>query len=144
VNRRMGFLLSRGYNLCMATQTRERSTIAFPYNALEDAASVARTVVTKFGNSCDLAQLAAALGHVAVRSGAFQLRIQAARVFGLIDLERQQVNLSPLGRKLVFPATEASAKVEAFLSVPLYKAVYEEFKSGLLPPAQALDNTMMK
>ncbi|CDX34997.1 hypothetical protein MPLDJ20_20025 [Mesorhizobium plurifarium] len=37
------------------------------------------------------------------------------------------------------PTQERKAKVEAFLTVPLYKLVYENYKGGVVPPAAAFE-----
>jgi hypothetical protein len=37
---------------------------------------------------------------------------------------------------------EKAARAESFLNVPLYKAVYEQFKGATLPPPSGLDTTM--
>jgi hypothetical protein len=53
------------------------------------------------------------------------------------------VTLSPLGTRIVDPQQDRTAKVEAFLNVPLYKKVYEHFKGTLLPPPGGLESTIV-
>jgi hypothetical protein len=51
--------------------------------------------------------------------------------------------LTPLGVRAVNAASEAIARVDAFLNVPLYSAIYEKYKGHLLPPAKALEREMV-
>lgn len=119
-------------------QKRERSTIEFPYGDLEDALKVVTAIHTNAGLSASTDQLAAYMKQSAT-SGAFRLRTATAAVFRLTANERGSVTLTPLGRRVVDPAQSRQAKAEAFLAVPLYKAVYEKFKGHMLPPAAALE-----
>jgi hypothetical protein len=119
----------------------ERSTIEFPYNDLADAIDIARAIHTNAGTSCTLDQLAA-YTRQSMTSGAFRGRVANAGTFHLTDNERGEVKLTELGRRIVEAAREASAKAEAFLSVPLYERVYTHFKGYTLPPPAALERFM--
>lgn len=122
---------------------RDRSTIQFPYNDIDDAEKVARAV-HEIGGSGDHAQVAGAL-KVQSNTGAFRYRLQVTRMFGFITYAGGVVSLSPLGAKLCDPKTTKSARAEGFLTVPLYKRVYDEFKSGTLPPSNAgLESAMVR
>src|SRR5205823_2473792 len=112
---------------------RERSTIGFPYNDLDDAVSVARAV-HELGDRCGHDQLAPKLGYKSVDNGAYTLKLATARHFGLITSSKEGVTLNPLGRRIFDPAREVQAKAEAFLTVPLYKALYDEYRGYPLPP----------
>jgi hypothetical protein len=79
-------------------------------------------------------QLAAYLKQ-SMTSGAFRLRVSAAATFCLTENERGKVKLTTLGRRIADPAQEASARADAFLTVPLYLSVYENFKGYTLPGA---------
>jgi hypothetical protein len=59
-------------------------------------------------------------------------------------VNRDQVALTQLGWRIVQPHTEAVARAEAFLRVPLYRAIYERFRGGLLPPDVAIENEMKR
>jgi hypothetical protein len=122
-------------------QSRERSSIEFPYGDIEDATLVAMAIHENAGVSCSPDQLAAYMHHVAT-SGTFRLRVSTARVFGLIETERGAVSLTPLGRTIVDPSNERHARVDAFMSVPLYRAIFEKYKGHLLPPPAALEREM--
>jgi len=120
---------------------REVSTIAFPYGDLDDSVVIAKAVHSVGGQSCTFEQLAGYLGIVA-SGGAFRARLATPRIFGLIEYERGSVNLTPLGLRVVDKDQEAAARVDAFLEVPLYKAVYEKYKGYTLPPTAALEREM--
>jgi hypothetical protein len=123
------------------SEKRERSSIAFPYNDLDDAVEIAKAVHNNAGISCSLTQLAAFVRQP-VSSGAFRLRVSNARTFGLTDNERGEVHLTPLGRTVADPAQESAARVDAFLHVPLYKRIFEHHDGYTLPAAGALERFM--
>lgn len=120
---------------------RERSTIQFPYNDLDDAVEIAKKVHENAGISCTIDQLAAYVKN-SLTSGAFRLRVSNAATFGLTDNERGEVRLTELGRRIADPAQEAAAKIDAFLKVPLYSRIYDNYKGFTLPGAAALEKFM--
>lgn len=122
--------------------SREQSTIAFPYLDLDAAIEVAQAVYRRSGyGTCDLDELAAEMGQVI--SGAFRLKTGTAKIFDVVDKDgRSSVKLTDLGKQLVSDETRRAAKVEAFLRVPLYAAVYEKYKGNKLPPMKALEREM--
>ena len=117
---------------------RERSTIQFPYNDLDDVVSLVKVIHDNAGLECTVDQLA---GYVKSpkTSGAFRLRMSSASTYGLTDNERGEVRLTPVGRRIVDPAQEAAARVEAFLQVPLYARVFENYAGFTLPGPAALE-----
>ena len=123
-------------------QEREISTIDFPYGSLEDGITVAKAVHKLGGNQCRLDSLAAELGHDTVKSGGFRQKLSTAHTFGFTSLSQGIVTLSALGVRIIDPEQQKTARVEAFLKVPLYNSLYEQFKNGPLPPAQGLESTM--
>jgi len=121
---------------------RERSTIEFPYLGLDVAAEMAKGVHEVGGSSCQWDQLAAKLDQTA-SGGGFRQRVMTAKTFGLLTYSQGTITLTKLGTQVCDPDQEAAAKAEAFLAVPLYKAVYEQFKGGTLPPASGLETAMV-
>lgn len=111
---------------------RERSTIGFPYYSLNDSFQVAQTV-HGLGDRCGQDQLVTPLGYSSIENGSFSLRLAAARHFGLIEYSKEGVTLSPLGRRIVDPTQESRARADAFLMVPLYKRLYDDYKGHSLP-----------
>src|SRR5713101_3004365 len=104
-----------GDNKGEQAQSRERSTIRFPYNDLNDAIAVTRTLHDKRGGQCSADELAAELGHT-LTSGRWRIRLAGTQLYGLITLSKQRVRLTELGNRVIDPRTEADARVEAFLS----------------------------
>jgi hypothetical protein len=121
-------------------ETRQRSTIAFPYTDYEGAAEVAAAIHGNVGHgTCSLAQLAPWMGQSAKSSG-FRTQLSAARLFGLIESDStDSYRLTPLGTKVMDPAQTRTAKMESFLKVPLFAALYEKYKTGVTPPSAALE-----
>jgi hypothetical protein len=120
---------------------REQSSIQFPYGDLNDSIAIARAIHSVGGQSCEIEQLAGHLG-VAPTGGGFKARLANPRIFGLTEYARGIIALTPLGRRIVDPLQEAAARVEAFLSVPLYRQIYEKYKGHPLPPPAALEREM--
>lgn len=123
-------------------QIRERSRIAFPYHDVDAALDVVKTVYSQSGERCDLDQLAAWMKHDSVDSGTFRVKVGAARIFGLIETDRNRVTLTLLGREAVNPDLERRARTKAFLNVPLYRAIFDRYRGYLLPPPNALERVM--
>lgn len=121
---------------------REQSSIQFPYGDLDSGVEVAEAVHSVGGQSCQLEQLAGYL-KVAPSGGGFRTRIATPRIFGLTEMHRGIINLTPLGLRVVDPAQQPAAKVDAFLHVPLYAAIYEKYKGYTLPPPAALEREMV-
>lgn len=123
-------------------EVRERSTIDFPYMPLEAGIEVAKAVYSRCGfGSCDQDELAAEMNQT--MSGAFRQKTSAARSFGLVSKDgRSAFVLTDIGKRIVAVETEKAARVEAFLNVPLYNAIYEKFRGHNLPPAKALEREM--
>lgn len=121
---------------------RERSTIDFPYLGLDVAVEMAKGVHAVGGSSCQWDQLAAKLDQAAT-GGGFRQRVMTAKTFGLLTYTQGTITLTKLGAQICDPEQEVAAKAEAFLAVPLYKAVYEKFKGGTLPPTSGLETAMV-
>lgn len=122
-------------------QSRERSTIEFPYGDLDDALEIARAIYENAGTKCSPDQLAGFM-HQTVSSGAFRTKVGTSRIFNLIETERGSVSLMPLGRRIVDPSQKQAAQADAFLSVPLYRAIFDKYKGHMLPPRAALEREM--
>jgi hypothetical protein len=109
---------------------RGRSTIEFPYFDL--------AVKQVGGTAAATSQLAVKL-DMAVDGGGFRMRLMTGKTFGLIDYERRNVELTELGIRIVDSQYERAAKVEAFMFVPLYKALFEKLNGQTLPPPAAVE-----
>ena len=125
-----------------AGRKRERSQIEFPYSDLERAIDLA-TVLHREGGQAkiDQTQLAVAMDKSA-SGGTFRGRVGAARMFGLVETEQGRIGLTPLGLQITDDQTAPVARVEAFLNVPLYSAMFERYQGYALPPAAAIERQM--
>ena len=123
-----------------AAQSRQRSTIPFPYNDLGDAIEFGQAILDHVGHGdCDDDQLAAWVNQSPKSSG-FRTQLSASRMFGVIESDGSgKHKLTQLGLQIVDPGQAREAKVTAFLNVPLYKAAYEKYKSTVIPPNAALE-----
>ncbi len=117
----------------LVKRQNETSALAFPYVDLDNAISVARSMLNSGGVPCTREQLAGAM-KLQLTSGSFIIKTGAARMFGLIESVQGKYQLTQLGFSIVDEAREKAAKAEAFLNVPLYRRVYDEFKGKQLPP----------
>jgi hypothetical protein len=68
--------------------------------------------------------------------------VSNASTFGLTENARGEVCLTALGRRVADSSQEAAAKVEAFLAVPLYEKIYDNYKGFALPGSAALEKFM--
>jgi hypothetical protein len=124
-------------------RTREQSSIGFPYLDLDDAISVAAALLGNGGVPCEPDQLAAALKHPPT-SGTFRMKIATARMFGLIETIQGKYHLTDLGFAITDGSRQKAARADAFLNVPLYRKVYEQFRNQQLPPRPvALERTFV-
>ena len=114
---------------------REVSTIAFPYANLEDAMGIARAIFDQGGVPLSRDQIAVAM-KAAVGSGSFSLKAGAARMFNLVANVGGKYQLTDIGQRALSSneAEALAARRDAFLSVPLYKRTFTEFRNRALPP----------
>lgn len=120
---------------------RGRSRIEWPYYSLDEASKLAKGIFD-LGGSCQIDQLAGHLNQTAT-GGGFRLKVQAARTFGLVNSHQGQLTLTDLGSEIVDPDGDRQAKADAFMKVPLYSAIYEQFKGKTLPGIVGLENAMV-
>lgn len=121
-------------------QGRQRSTIAFPYMDLNAALTVANAIHDHAGTGdCSLQQLSAWMDQ-SIKSSGFRVQLSTARLFGIIESEGTEAyRLATLGRKIVDPQKARKAMSDAFLNVPLFKKLFDNYSEGVLPPAAALE-----
>jgi len=62
----------------------------------------------------------------------------------VVSKGRGPITLTELGRLLIDPQTSAEARITAFLSVPLYKALFDRFKGQLLPGGSGLEAELQR
>lgn len=114
---------------------REQSTIQFPYLDLENAITVASAILRGGGVAVTRDQLAGLMGS-SPTSGNFVTKIASARAFGLVSFENSKYELTDTGFNILDSdeKRQKAARRDAFLSVPLYRRTFDEFKGRQLPP----------
>jgi hypothetical protein len=120
-----------------------KSEIAFPYYSLDKSLDVPRVLHEKAGGQCGRSQLAPLLGYSGVKNGGFLTRISAAKMFGLAEEYGDSVMLTERAREILYPVTPAQAeraKFDAFMSVELFRRVFESYEGQTLPSPMGLKN----
>jgi hypothetical protein len=125
-----------------STLTGGRPKAPFPYVPLHDVTEMVG-LIEKRGHSCRLDELAADLDQQKT-SGAFRGRLAAGRLFGAVRAESHDLVLTTLGLRMCAPDAKAAALAEAFLTVPLYKAIYDKYAGGKLPPSEGIEAEMRR
>jgi hypothetical protein len=95
------------------------------------------------GSEADTDLVAADL-NTTTQSGTLRTKLASAVTFGLIETVRGtgRIRLTPLGQRIADPDARASARVEAFLHVPLYFEMYNEFRGKRLPGDAGIESQM--
>jgi len=121
---------------------REQSSIVFPYFDLDEAVKIAKAVFELHGSSCSVDQIAAHLRE-SPNSSSFRGKVSAAKIFGIITGSQGTITLTPLGSQIADQQQEQRARADAFLRVPLYKAIFDKFRNAALPPDNGLESAMV-
>jgi hypothetical protein len=126
-----------------ADSKRAMSGIASPYFDLDASIRVGEVIYTRGGGNCTQDQLAAWLEYKSIKSGTFLTRLAAAKAFGIVQASGGRITVTDRGMSIiapVMPEDAAAAKVVAFLGVPLFARVYDQFRGKQLPPEVGLKN----
>jgi hypothetical protein len=70
------------------------------------------------------------------------MRMLTAKTFNVLTYERGQVLLTDTGIKITDAAHEKRARFDAFMSVALFKQLFERFKGQPLPPVAAIERAI--
>jgi hypothetical protein len=127
------------------TATPVRSEVRFPVYDLGACVAVAKAIHEKGGGSATDDHLAAFLGYKSANNGAFVNRVAASKLFGLIEGGPTHRTITQLAQKILMPIRDTDPRqglVEAFMRVPLYSKVYDEYKGKELPPQFGLKNAL--
>ncbi|MDE2166187.1 MAG: hypothetical protein KGJ66_07605 [Alphaproteobacteria bacterium] len=118
-----------------ASTTRAVSSISFPYMDLDAAISVASAMLNAGGVALSRDQLAGTM-NLSAGSGNFVTKVATARMFGLIANVQGKYELTDLGFRILDRDDRAQkqARSDAFLTIPLYRRVFDEFRGKPLPP----------
>ncbi len=112
----------------------------FPHLRIEDAIAVAK-IIDECGGSATKANISEGLGK---KGGNLAGHITNASRYGLLE-GRGSFKLTPLGKMILYPTEEGQdtrAKIQAFLGVGIFKAIYERFK-GKYPRDDLFQNILV-
>ncbi|MGI8998210.1 MAG: hypothetical protein ACR2GO_00650 [Candidatus Limnocylindria bacterium] len=126
-------------------KTRGQSATKFAVYSLGDALAAAKAIHEQGGGRANNEQLAAYLRYKSAKNGAYLELVASARAYGLVQSEGGQMVLTERAQSILMPVyreTARQAMVDAFLAVPLFKAVYEDHRGRHLPPEFGLKNLM--
>ena len=129
-----------------AGKPRSKSGVSFPYYDIDRSVDVVRVMHDKAGGSCDRAQLAALLNYSGVKNGGFLSRVAAAKMFGFIDEDDNRLRVTRRGQATVAPINDGDAeraRAEAFMSVELFRKVFDRFNGQNLPAHAGLSNLLL-
>lgn len=70
------------------------------------------------------------------------MRLLAAKTYGLLTYDRGIVQLTELGMRAADPLREKRARFDAFMSVGLYKRLFDRLNGQTLPPVAAIELMM--
>lgn len=121
----------------------KRSTYRFPVYDLADSVAAAEAIHKKGGGVATNDHLAAFLGYKSAKNGAYINRVAAAKLFGLIEGQPSGLVITGRAQKILMPVHVGDPKqalIDAFLSIPLYAAIYHEYQGKELPPEFGMKN----
>lgn len=123
---------------------RQKSTIRFPYNDLGDVEGLAILMHERRGREADIATLAADADTE--NTSSFRSKINAGVIFGLFETIRGEgaLRLTSLGERMADPDVRETARVEAFLHVPLYRKVFDHYHGSRMPGDQGLEAELQR
>jgi len=118
----------------------------YPYADLQTAISIAEAVL-RHGGKAQIETLADGL-KMAVKGGAFQNKVNAAKSFGLLE-GKKEVQLTNLARRIVQPINSTEhdeALFEAFTKPSLYNKLWDRFVPNKMPfpGPQPLTNLLIR
>jgi len=129
------------YNARKTTRKGLGADLQFPSASLDRAIAFAMEVFRE-GGSPDFVQVADAL-KFSPTGGTFITHKAATGAFGLIIAKKNKISLTPLGQRITQTDKSPQAKIDAFLSVKLFRTIYNYYKGGELPPVGGIEKYMI-
>lgn len=121
----------------------DRPRLRFPSYTLGSAVDLAEAVYQQHGTECTLPQLAASVDR-SPKASSFRQQVAAARSFGFFQRRSKTVELTDLGQAVNDPDRRVDALVEAFLSVGLFRELYQRYEGNVLPPSAGLEGVLQE
>lgn len=132
-----------------AVKSQARPSVLYPKHSLEEALGVARLIEEhNAGQPFPPTDTAISLG-ISPGSSRLQTILTASLRYGLSvgSYKSDKISLTDLAGEIVAPTSEeraAAALVQAALTPPTFKAVYEYFKGKKLPDGEFFHNTLVR
>ncbi len=102
----------------------------YPDLRFGEAIAKAEQVHSDYNDKTSASNLATIFG-ISARGGAFPLKVKDMKMYGLIEGERDGYKLSVLALRIVQDQSDFESRADAFLNVPLFKAMHEHFAGNL-------------
>lgn len=121
-----------------------RAEFSFPIYPLSTALEIAERVEREGAGSLSETTLAISLG-LSVKSSGFQLKVLAAKQFGLLIKQGGNLMTTPLAESIFKPFSneeKSAALGQVFHNIPLFKAVSDKYEGSPLPSDEALRNVL--
>ena len=125
-------------------KSRHRSVYLFPAYGFGTALDIARRVEDGGGGSLSEETLAINMG-LSVKSSGFRLKALASRQFQLLTKQADVLTTTPTAKAILKPTNDLDAMNgyrQAFMAVPLFRAIAERFKGQPLPQGQTMRNVL--
>ncbi len=126
-------------------RTRVVSGVRFPVYSLLDSLEVARAIHDKGGGIASNEQLAVFLRYRGSNNGSYLARVAAARMFDFVMGEGSRLTITPRAQTILMPVYKEQVEqglLDAFMGVPLYKDVYDEYLGKDLPTPFGMTNAL--
>ncbi len=117
--------------------------VNYPKTSFRSAMDLA-VVVDKLGGDCNKETCASQLGKKL--SGGFVDRITATKKFGLINVKKGTLSISPLYKDYKLAYNDQEKKIQlkkAFFKAPLFQEIFDKYKNSELP-IKILDKVLIK
>lgn len=98
----------------------------YPDLELSEAVAKADQIHVDYKDKTSAGNLAKIFG-MSVKGGAFPIKVKDMKKYNLIEGERGDYKLTPLGLRIVQNPNDFKARAQAFLNVELFKAMRDEF-----------------
>ncbi|HVB00195.1 MAG TPA: hypothetical protein VNE42_02900 [Acidimicrobiales bacterium] len=90
-------------------------------------------------------ELSVLQGFASASSGSYLTRLANVRAFGLLEGPSSALKVTPLALRILqpeYPEDETRARIEAFESIPLFKAFLSRYHGQTLPPVAGMINAL--
>lgn len=123
---------------------KERSPL-YPIFSINEVFDFVSEIAKLGGKKVSVETVASSVG-MSVKTNSFKSKISTAKQFGLLRGSDGAVELTDLAKSIIYPVDEAAAqraRIESFLSAPLYQKLAERFENKAVPSFDKLGNILL-